>query len=145
MNSLLNRYLAFCFVSFKKCYLSDPHPPGELNLNVYSLRLVQSSWGVAFYPSSLADVSNMCFSKRKGTAMFCAWICVQVSFVFHQDDIDLQAAHDDQQRMCDLTFLQSAFPSNFFACKQAECFQKLVMQVLPLQSKLSAQSAVYVF
>lgn len=74
----------------------------------------------------------MCFSERKSAATFCAWICEQVSFVFHLDGIDLQAAYDEQQRTHDLTFLNLAFPSKFFACKRAKCFHKFVIQVLPV-------------
>ena len=51
--------------------------------------------------------------------------------MFHYDGIDLQAAHDEQQSVYDLTFLNSASPSRFFACKQVTCFHKFVMQVLP--------------
>ena len=74
----------------------------------------------------------MCFLERKSTAMFCAWICEQVSFVFHLDGIDLQAVYDEKQRTHDLTFLNLAFPSKFFACKRAKCFHKFVIQVLPV-------------
>jgi len=64
--------------------------------------------------------------------MFCAQICVQVSFMFHWDGIDLQATYDEQQRMYELTFINSAFPSKFFACKQAKCFHEFVVEVLPV-------------
>ena len=53
--------------------------------------------------------------------------------MFYWNGVNLLAVYDEQQCKHDLTFLHSAFPSKFFACKRTKCFHKFVMQVLPLQ------------
>ena len=78
-------------------------------------------------------MSNTCFSKKKRCChVLCPDLCTSFFHVSLGRYRSTLTAYDEQQRKSELTFITSAFPSKFFACKQAKCFHEFVVEVLPV-------------
>ena len=79
-------------------------------------------------------MSNTCFSKKKRCCyVLCPDLCTSFFHVSLGRYRSTLTAYDEQQRKSELTFITSAFPSKFFACKQAKCFHEFVVEVLPVK------------
>ena len=64
--------------------------------------------------------------------MLCPDLCTSFFHVSLGRYRSTLAAYDEQQHKSELTFITSAFPSKFFACKQAKYFHEFVVEVLPV-------------
>lgn len=84
-------------------------------------------------------MSNTCFSKKKRCYhVLCPDLCTSFFHVSLGRYRSTLTAYDEQQRKSELTFITSAFPSKFFACKQAKCFHEFVVEVLPVNLTVTA-------